>query len=223
MENRKVFVSLLKRMMKPIMSQHRFSFIKPTTMARINKDTLHIINFDVHTPGFNCDVAIQPLYVPKDSIALDFGDRINYFKVELEGIWGYGDSHQDEQELIEVIKLLENNVLPWFDEVGSPEGIIRFLKDGWETESEVRLRLTPSLRYLYQGFSYMYLSELRLGSVELEHYIKELQNDSRPWVNESKKMAENMISLCNEGDEEKVKQQLAKYREYTRGNLKIKV
>lgn len=221
MENKKNFVTLLKKVMKPFVSQHNFSFNKPIILVRNRNDTLHIINFDVHAPGFNCDIAIQPLYVPDDTIVLSLGNRVNHFKVKLPGTWGYGDSHQDEQELKEVINLLETNVLPWFDEVGSPEGIVKFLKHEWEAASNLIVGFPPYLRYLYTGFSYMYLGELRIGTIELEHLLNELQDDSRPWVVELKRSAETLISLSTEG-EEKVKQQLASYLEYTRGNLKIK-
>lgn len=219
MKNRKALITLIKKEIKTFMSQHNFSFIKPTILFRNKDNILHIINFDVHAPGFNCNIAIQPLYIPNDNIDLSFGNRLNHFKTKLPGIWGYGDSSQDEKDLKEVIGLLEINVLPWFEEVGTPEGIIRFLKYEWEKSKSLIVGFPPYLKFLYTGFSYMYISNLKLGKFELENFLNELRNDSRTWVVDLKKKVETILSMENE---EQVKQLLISYCEWTKNNLKIK-
>lgn len=220
MDNKKVLVASIKKAMKPFTQKHDFYFLKQTLLVRMFKDTLHIINFDVHAPGFNCHVAIQPLYVPADSIDLSFGNRLNHFNVNLPGTWGYGDEKQVEQELQEVQKLLLNNVLPWFKEVGYPQGIASFLKNDTEKGNHLIVGFPPYLKHLYLGFSQLYLQKNELANPTLEQVLEQFNDDSRTWVVQLKEIVKQMIEL-NREDQNKVASKLSEFINYTKENLNI--
>ncbi len=135
---------LIREAMRPFARQYGFAFVKRTLLGRVHEDTLHIINFDVINPDFNCTVAIQPLYVPASFIVLSLGSRLEHVGPQVPwGSWGSGKNEDEiRRNLVQVRGLLVAHALPWLAEVGTPGSIVSFI------ESVARRRLLNSVSRL---------------------------------------------------------------------------
>ena len=215
------FNKLIKKVFKHFSEEYSFESYKPTVLLRLNNDVLHIINFDKGSAGFACDIAIQPLYVPSDSIVLSFGNRLSRFKVYLQERWDYGQSEQElENNLIQVKELLVRNALPWFEEVGHPQGIVSFI----EMEKKNRKSLTwcpPFQEYLYLGFSYLYLKKYDLAEIHLRSATDALDDNDWTWVIERKALINEMRRISNT-EPESIEIKLEEFVEQTKMNLRLK-
>jgi len=122
--------------------------------VRVTDDNvLHTVSFDLSEIGFTCAVAMQPLYFYDYDpvISFNMGNRLSRFKIVQKEWWVYDDAVNG---LEEIERLLRKNGLPWFDEFGSPEGIIRFIV--CRKAGRYRFRLFDSfLQNLYFRFIFL--------------------------------------------------------------------
>lgn len=199
---------------------HGFHFHSPRILVREREQILHIIDFDLGTAGFTCDVAIQPLFVPDDVIVLSFGNRISQFKTVMRERWPYGEEEECKKGLEEIRLLLQRDALPWFDKVSSVSGMVAYLEE--HDPYAERLRLTPWLKYLYMGFGYLGLKRYQEG-VDLLRKVDDYFVSNKmqwDWVLRWKQLVEEMISLVST-DPELVEKRLAEYADYTRNKIGI--
>jgi len=212
---------LIKEFFTPFAKKHDFTFNKPLLLTRKYDNALHIINFDLTTQGFNCNIAIQPLYVPADVINLSFGNRLNHFKTHLPGVWGYVQTEQAiENDLNEVLQLLETNALPWFEDAGNPEGIVSFIQNGLANDTRLIVGFPPFLKDIYLGFSYLYLKKYELADNALKNAISLLKDDTRDWVIELKELINDIRMLAN-NEPNKINDKLKEYIQQTKVSLKL--
>ena len=203
--------------------EQNFIFYKPTILVRLSEDTLHIVNFDVYVNGFDCSVAIQPLFIPSDSIDLSFGNRLSHLGVHLPGIWGQGDQKEVIGDLEEVQGLLLRNALPWFDEAGSPKGMVKFLKDGnFEKNKEVIVGLPPFMRRLFLALGYLYEPSFNLAKSELEIFNELTKDETKTWMIELRNFAEQITKLIDTMDNSQLTLYLQNIIQDTKCNLKLK-
>ena len=220
---RKFLQKIIKEFFTPFAKQRNFIFHKPTLMLRVYSDTVHIINFDLPSQGFNCNIAIQPLYVPSENIALCFGNRLNHFKTRIPGMWGYSsDEREVEKDLSQVKQLLETNAIPWFNEFGKPEGIISFIENGFAEDNNLIVGFPPAYRGMYLGYSYLYVNKLEFADKPLEEAIEIYKDDKRDWVVQQNKMI-NSIMLLAKNEPNKISEKLNEFVRITKDNLKIKM
>lgn len=220
---KKVVSKLIKHILKPFVTERNFSFHKPLIMVRERTDVLHIINFDLGLAGFTCDIAVQPLYIPEETLVLSFGNRISRFGVTMPERWEYGQTEVEiEQGLQEIKMLLEKHALFWFDDVGTPDGIVSFIESGRVNNTNLIVGFPPYLKNLYLGFSYLYNEQFNKGCEALQNTLQILRQDSRPWVEEVKRLSKNMFSLAK-NEPEKIKTTLNEFTSYTKENLKLKI
>lgn len=221
--DKKNLQKIIKDFFKPFAKEHGFRFAKPTLMIRLSNDTLHIINFDIPNNNFNCTIAIQPLYIPSDTIVLSFGNRINHFKTRLTGVWGNSNQLQEVQnDLQEVKDLLELNAMPWFEEVGRPEGIVSFIEKGFSEDINIIVGFPPSLRSLYLGYSYSYINKFEKADESLLNFMNLHKDDSRDWVIKQNEMVIS-FRLLIKNNAEKVKGKLEGIIRQTCEDLKLKI
>jgi len=219
--DKKTLQRIIKKYFTTFAEINNFIFYKPTIMLRECNDTLHIINFDLPTEGFNCSIAIQPLYIPSDSITISFGNRLNHFKAKLPGTWGYSsDKTIIEKDLSQVKDLLEVNAMPWFDKVGSPEGIISFIESGAAEDTNIIVGFPPALRNIYLGFSYLYINKIDLAEKPLLQVLEQYKEDKRGWVVQVKEMINSMLALAKD-EPYKIREKLTDYIRITKYNLKL--
>lgn len=222
MEKKKEFIKLIKKVLTPFAREHDFIFYNPTILIRLNKDTLHIINFDLGTAGFTCDVAIQPIYVPAESLVLSFGNRLSRFNVLINERWKYGESQQeDEFNLLQIVELIKENVLIWFEEVGSAKGIISFIEKGLVNDTKLIIGFPPFMKNLYLGFSYLYEEKIKLAEGALHQVLDNLVADSRTWAVELKQVVNALLLLADDEPEE-ITKILQEYVEKNYLKLKLK-
>lgn len=220
--DKKDMQKIIKEFFTKFAKNNNFVFNKPTLLIRIHRDTLHIINFDVLKKGFNCNIAIQPLYIPSDTIILSFGNRINHFRTRISGTWGYGDTKQEvEKDLSQVKELLESNVLPWFSEIGFPEGIIKFIESGSMESNSLIVGFPPVLKSKYLGFSYLYINKYQQAIRLLQDVIEKRKEDNWDWVLKENKIIRNIIAFV-ESEPDKVKQKINEFVTQTKVSLKLK-
>jgi len=220
---KKILQKIIKEFFATFAKQHTFIFYKPTLMLRVYNDTLHIINFDLLGEGLNCNIAIQPLYVPSDTITLSFGNRLNHFKTKLPGTWGYSNDKKDiEKDLSQIRELLETNVISWFNEVGRPEGIISFIESGLAEDINIIVGFPPVFRNIYLGFSYLYTNKISLAEKTLQEVVEQCKEDKRTWVVQQNKMINNILALAK-NEPNKISEKLNEFVRTTKDNLKIKI
>jgi hypothetical protein len=214
---------MIKKSMAQFAKEQHFIFYKPTILVRLSEDTLHIVNFDVYANGFDCRVAIQPLFIPSDSINLSFGNRLSHLGVHLPGIWGQGDEMEVIGDFEEVQGLLLRNALPWFDEAGSPKGMVEFLKDGnFEKNKEVIVGLPPFMRRVFLALGYLYEPSFILAKSELEIFNELTKDETKTWMIELKNFAGKITKLIDTGDSKQVNFNLQDIIQNTKSELKLK-
>ena len=222
MDNREFKKRIRKDCLSPLAKKYGFSFTKPTLLTRVNDDVLHIINVDVPTRWINCNIALLPLYVPAGFIGLSFGNRLNQFKANLPDLWGGNRTEQGlQKDMNEIMNLIETNVIPWFDEMGNPTGIVSMIESGAVNDPHLTVGFSPFLRHAYLGFSYLYLGKFDLAEKPLKTVIDIFKDDDRIGAIRWKELMKETIVLIN-NEPEKINDKLKEYIEYTKTNLKLK-
>ncbi|KIL37411.1 hypothetical protein SD71_01765 [Cohnella kolymensis] len=221
---KKQIITLIKKTYAEFAKEHGFTFYKPTILVRISEDTLHIINFDVYAHGFDCKVAIQPLFVPGEAISLSLGNRLSHLGEHSPGIWGQGNEIEVAEDFEQVKVLLENNALPWFEKVGHPEGLINFLSDGnFERNKDMIVGLPPFMRRLILAMGYLNCGNTRKAASEVGIFHELTKDETKPWMLELKKLAHQINELIIKGDSGEIVQHLNRIIQETKSNLKIKI
>lgn len=212
---------LLKMKFAEFSKAHGFVFLKPSLLVSVNEDVLQIINFDLTPAGINCSVAIQPLYILFDTIVLNLGNRLNHFNTRVSGVWCNGDKVKAEDDFEEMLQLLEQNVVPWFQNVASATGIAQFIESGLSEDSNIIVGFNPNLRKLYLAYTYLYLEMFGKAVENLHDIIRMNGADTKPWVVNQNKMIIEMLSTI-EKNPQNVRQELLENVVYTKESLKLK-
>ncbi len=220
--DRKTIKKIIRKTLKPFAEEHGFQFHNPLILLREKESTIHIINFDVFVRGFNCLVAIQPLYFPEDAVHLSFGNSLNYLKSKVAGVWGSGDSEAELlKDLDEVMRLLKNDALPWFEDYGTPRGIITFIERELGRSTYLVLGFSEYLKCIFLGFSYLYLKKYHKAKPALRKAYLLLEEDKEDWAMEEKKLLSEMIKLVDKNANDEIDSQISKFIEYTKKAIKI--
>lgn len=222
MDNKQFKKRIKKDCLSPLAKKYGFGFTKPTLLTRVRADVLQIINVDVPTRFINCSIALQPLYVPDDVVCLSFGNRLNHFKANIPGLWGDDRTEQGIQKDMNVImNLIETNVIPWFDEMGNPEGIVSMIESGAVNDPYLTVGFAPFLEHIYLGFSYLYLGKYGLAEEPLKTVIDIFKNDNSPTAVRYKTLMKDTIMLIK-NEPQKIEDKLKEHIQYSKTNLKLR-
>ncbi len=127
--DKKLLSKSVKKFSKNLSRTYGFELNKPTTLVKNCNSILQIISFNLPPSGLYCNIAVLPIYLPTDVIFYDIGTRLNHFKTNLSGNWCDGNTEEEILcDLDAIQKLIERNVLPWFNEVSSPVAFINMLE-----------------------------------------------------------------------------------------------
>ena len=142
-----------------------------------DKDVLHTVGFELSPIGFTCFVAIQPLYAYDHTVVFhySFGARLSRFRTLQQEWWNYENT---EDGLDEIEKLLIKNGMPWFDEFGSPEGIVRFINKKLGRRYGVNFDDDD----IFLGFSYFYLGQIEKGKRCIREYFEGIADDAADFI-----------------------------------------
>ncbi|MDL2218406.1 DUF4304 domain-containing protein [Christensenellaceae bacterium OttesenSCG-928-M15] len=221
--NKQLLNRLVKKFSKNLSRAYDFALHSSTTLVKNCNSILHIISFDLPPSGLYCNIAVLPIYFPINVISYDVGNRLNHFKVNLSGNWCNGDT-EDEllRDLDEIQKLIEINVLPWFNEVSDPVTFIEMLESELSPETQSVTMCPPHLDYLYIGFSYLFLKEYEQAKTALKkalqrsmEYAPNLLNVN-PWC-----LIRPNLKLLEDKQTEIIEANLQAYVKQTCINLKL--
>ncbi|AIF51844.1 hypothetical protein [Pelosinus sp. UFO1] len=214
---------LIKRQLKSFAEENKFIFLKPTLLVRVKQDVLHIICFEIPPGGFYCNVVIQPLYIPFERPNLGFGARLRHINERRAG-WGLVDDEVElEKEFKQILEQLRTDSLPWFEEVGHPEGIISFV-NSWAPGNPYLI--APTIRTEYLAYSYLYFEEFELADQTFFAFLK----DRTSFLEASTQHFDYMVEKNNSIEElrilaktqpDMIKVKIREFIEYTASNLKL--
>lgn len=198
--DKKQLKKLIKSEFKEICNIHNFVPKSETLFLRVIDDSvIHIINFDLGSIGFTCTVAIQPLYTFEHTkvIALNMGGRLSRFKIVQKEWWSY---EQHENGIKEIKELLMKNGLPWFEQYGTPEGIIKFISSGKQKEYGL-VGFDPFHQKQYLGFSLLFTGRIDEGVKCINDLIYEIKDNAADFMLSYKKqLIEFMDRIKNQPD-----------------------
>lgn len=216
--DRATFSILLKNELKKWAQEIKFSLYKQRILIAEKQSILRVIDFDLGTIGFACDIAVQPLYVPWGYIVLSFGDRIGLFADTYQDRYSYGSTKEEAMEnLKKVESLVLKYGLTWFEEVGTPEKLIKFL----ESERVKLVFRCPELtKLIYKGMSLLKLGELNQGAKFLHKAKTILEDMPIEWAQVDLELVTSILEVIRQG-EQNVAKKLLEIEKYTRGELRI--
>ena len=222
---RRDFKKQTKKVLKCLVSEHGFSWQGTTTLLRVHSDVAHMIVFEP-TSVPHCNVAVQPLYHPFEGEALGLGQRLVYLarapgaKVR-RATWKYGSPDDNRQTLEEMLLLVNETVLPWFDTVGSPTGLVEYLER--RGGREITPRVTEEQRLMYLGYTYLYLGDYESGIQALQTVIDSWRRSSHfeEWFQKDVQQMEELCGLARHQPHE-VSVKLREYVNYTKSEIGIR-
>ena len=190
-----------------------------TAYIKLFENIIRNITFELGSTGFTCWVAMQPLYVkeytPSVYLHLSFGKRLSRFRVVKREWWPYDDATRG---ILEIKELLEKNGLPWFDQYGTPEGIVKFISHGKVDQYGIWLDRFDQQQYL--GFSLLYLGRTNYGVRVLKRMLKGIGKDSADFIKDYRTQINQLIERIEEHPED-VKKILDDIVQENRAALKI--
>ncbi len=194
--DRKIAKKKIRQMLKSFAQQHGFKNFKTNIIVRVHQDVLHSIVFEFDDVGFRCSLAIQPLYKIANEIHLTFGGRLYQFDNSLKKKWYYEDDEDEEKVACQIRESLEKYGFKWFEEAGSPRGIITFIESGkLYTPPLYLFGVTPMHKSLYLGYSYAYTGNYKKSEMHLVDFLEYLKNDPRPLNSWEKEVKEQIYLL----------------------------
>jgi len=222
---RRDFKKQTKKVLKCLVSEHGFSWQGTTTLLRVHADVAHMIVFE---PGSvpHCNVAVQPLYRPFRAIALTLGNRL----VDLARApgakvrkvpWEYGRPDDNRQTLEEMLLIIKETVLPWFDTIGSPTGLVEYLER--RAGREIPPRVTEDQRLMHLGYAHLYLGDYESGIQALQTVIDSWRRSSHfeEWFQKDVQQMEELCDLARHEPHE-VSVKLREYVNYTKSEIGIR-
>jgi len=179
--DKKLLRKLIVKEFHEIITQNSFVKKSETLYIKItNENILLIINFDLGSNGFTCGVAMKPLYILEKTLGIDLsmGQRLSRFKTVLNEWWSYESA---EEGIKEIKKLLIKNGLPWFEEVGTPVGIINFIMNkSYEKYNLLSFGKFHQLKFL--AFSLIYVGNFSEGVLYIDKLILEISDKAVDWM-----------------------------------------
>lgn len=179
--DKKEVKKLIKTEFKDILNANGFSKKSDTLYIKsTERNVLHIINFDLGSIGFTCSVALQPLYVIEHTqgINLTMGERLSKFKIVQKEWWTY---EQPQIGIQEIKGLLLKNGMPWFENYGTPEGIINFISTGKFKEYGF-VAFNPFHQKKNLGFSLLYSERFDEGIKCINELIGEIKDNAADFM-----------------------------------------
>lgn len=216
----KIIKKCIKNKLSAFANKNNFKFLKPTVLIRENDNLLQIINFDIINGHFNCDIAIQPLYIPVEYIILSVGNRLDKFNTKIPYIWGFEKTIDDlENDLEEVLYLLEKNAIKWFDDIYNIQDFIDLLKNKYPEYKLLRATEKTNIEFL--GYSYLVLGEYNLAKDMFEIIVKENEKYSSNWALKDVEKFQKIINIID-NEPEVINKMIKENIEYTKEKLKLK-
>lgn len=177
--------------LKPIMKQMGL-LQKGRYYYRINNGIVYSIGFD--NPGFDvlAYFFLFPLYIPDNTVSISYGKRLNMqFHDKMPSLVKTATTEEISAWVETVADILDTYVLPFFQQVDSPQKLLDFLAQDLESRKEyfrcpplntIKLKMY-TLLYLHrkaEAFEAIkeYRAELMQHSNIREHFLKSCQEEA---------------------------------------------
>jgi hypothetical protein len=175
---------LIKEEFKDIQKLYGFHRRTGILYIKITDDCiLQDICFQLRRDSLTCEVAMQPLYAYNDipGLTFNFGTRIGHFKHYSTDWWQFENATEGIKCLKEVKLLLVEHAMPWFEQYGTPEGIIDFIQQDKDEEYGF-YHLKVRCKEEFLAFSLLYLGNIQAGLTCLENYVQTMHSKDEYWV-----------------------------------------
>lgn len=232
MEDRKLFKKRIREFSKAFAKKYGFKHYKPTFLIRNRNNIIQTVCFDFPPGGMQAHIAMQPLYFPERFIHFSFGQRLNRFKTNESGLWGREEGRIDE-DIDRISTLLEENVIPLFDEVYSPQTLIKYINSYIDVRNQRVVNGTERLadQYrseMYLGFSYLYIKEYASAKIHLQKVIEELsapryinRYDNTNYYEKEIELVTTLINLIDDKRYEDIEKEMNGFIEKTKADCGI--
>lgn len=164
---------ILRRKLKDFNKQNGFRFVTSRIVLREQNNIVQYISFIIKQGFMTADVVTQPLYIEAESYILNVCFRINHLRKGKKRHWA--EFHQSEEEFCldvdEIIDILQNEGLRWFEYSQTPEALIQMSLD---KNLEITQGYNIHARLYTVAMSYLYIGDTEKGIMYLEKYIDEL-------------------------------------------------
>ena len=217
---------LLRKLIKvhgidELVAKHGFFALKRTMAVRVHENVLQVICFEVTSSGFRCKIAMQPLYISSAYVHLSFGNELTSFRTALPRNWGYGGESTTKVELNLAKYLIEKNVLPWFEEYGSPKGLIEFIQSGKADGMEYVVVYRPMLRKELLGYSLLYEKRYTEAYEPLNQARQQAGDRDIEWIHQYKHNLDTLLRHIDHKEHAEIDQILQDNIAYTRSQLRL--
>jgi len=188
---------------------------------RICENVIHNISFEFGSIGFTCVIAMQPIYIkvgtPSIFLHLTFGSRLSRFRIIQKEWWSYDEP---KKGIVEIKELLNKNGFPWFDQYGTPRGVIDFISGG--KVEEYGLWFDKFHQQQYLGFSLLYIGQIEKGIRALQAMCNEISENAVEFMKEYKIQINSFIDMITK-DPNSLRTALDDIVQENRAALKIKM
>lgn len=150
---------------------------------------------------------ILPLYMPTEFRHLTYGENIEHVHRELQNaIPTYGEIAVEEAEawLEKMASVIENEVLPFFESISSPEQLLRYCSTPSNHSKYMFVSYGNFRLFQLQGYTALYLGEKEIAQKAIENFRKSVLNCQNllpayieKCVSESREM-EKMLLMSDE-------------------------
>ncbi|WP_144884899.1 hypothetical protein [Lacibacter cauensis] len=199
------------RVARPFLQLHGFKQYGKDGFGRMTHDQVFqffIFNVHRHTHTFTLDISIRPMYCENQNyLVLRPGNRLGKLATKngLDTWWPSDTDEVTEKSLTEVLRLLQESVLPFYNNTRTSEEIIKSYQKNFFGKNKFGDRVSwGSPGYECFDFGYIYL---RAGAYEKA--LKEFERCSK-FVSESNYESERqrnekylkLIELCKTGKQD---------------------
>lgn len=198
--NKKIFKNIVRDTFSKMLLPFGFKMISDTLYTKLSQDRiLYIVSFELGFEDFTCTVAMQPLYVFSytDGLNLSMGTRITRFKSNDREWFSYSDY---KEGLAYIEKKLISDVFPWFDNFGTPQGIIQFITAEYQEDYGFIL-FNIFTQNLYIGFSYLYLKDLNNAIKYLALYTSSINDNAAAFILDHNNKIKGIVASLEAGEE----------------------
>ena len=126
-ENAEASFKKQKKILTDFMKEHGFIKYKTNAYIRRNEcDVLEYLNLQKEKYGsktLTINYALIPLYIPHDFISFDLGGRLGELICGNDVWWDYANDSLAETGFRNIIKAIDEILLPWFDNHASSEAL----------------------------------------------------------------------------------------------------
>lgn len=162
----------LQGFIKEVMKEYGFERYNNQKMYLIQRrnDFVNTLLFE-YSPmrGTRFIVAVQPLYVPCESLHITFGYRLRNSNGKV-GYWG-NDADKIDEDIEELRELVYKEAMPFIEKVSSPLKIVSFIHNDVFGD----IQFPPSYRKEYLAYSLLKLKRYEEAVPILESVIEELE------------------------------------------------